>query len=109
VKRVFAGLRAFDDEWGLNILVFDKGTVEQITTGVGAQDAACTGFRYDDAAKTISFGVNGSIEEVSRMGEISVETFDVMMRSDNWQRLCYGLQQKSQKTWDWCVKRGICS
>jgi hypothetical protein len=110
VKRVFAKLVEFNDGWGLNILVFDMDTktVEQITTGGGGQDAQFTDVQYDEGLKKLMFVVNGEIAGVeSPIYPITEETLETMLRTDNWKRLCHGLNIRSPKTRAWCAKRGI--
>jgi hypothetical protein len=107
VKRVFAKLVEWDNGWGINIIVFDAATktVEQITPG-GGQDARYTDMRYTPSEKRLTFVIHQEIVEMP-ISEISVQVYDVMMRTENWKKLCHGLSIRSQKTWDWCIKRGI--
>lgn len=107
VKRVFAKLVEWDNGWGISILVFDDATstVEQITTG-GGQDARFTDMRYSQQEHRLTFVIHEKIVEMP-IYPITTETFDLIMRTDNWKRLCHGLSIRSKKTWDWCNKRGI--
>jgi hypothetical protein len=110
VKRVFAKLVQINDGWGMNILVFDMATktLEQITTGAGGQDAQFTDMKYDEGSKKLMFVIGGKIEGIeSQIYPITEETLEIMLRTDNWERLCHGLSIRSKKTWDWCVRRGI--
>lgn len=111
MKRVFAKLvDCAEDGWGLNILVFDMAThtVEQITTGSGGQDAKFTDVCYDEATKALRFVINGKLNQMaSAIYPITEETLEVMLRTDNWRKLCHGLSIRSEKTRAWCSKRGI--
>lgn len=108
VRRIFAKLTSLPKSWGMNILVFDMvaWTVEQITTGHGGQSGKFSDLRYEEARNTLTFVVNGKIEEMP-IHEISEKTFETMQRPDNWKNLCHGLSIKSPKTLAWLNKRGI--
>lgn len=107
VKRVFAKLVEWNAGWGINIIVFDTAsrTVEQITPS-GGQDAPYTDMRYAQSEKRLTFVIHQEIVEMP-IYEISEDTLEVMLRTENWKKLCHGLSIRSQKTRDWLEKRGI--
>ena len=110
MRRYFAKLvelRAHEC-YGMTFFIFDftAKTVQQINTDGSGQEAGFTGFKYKEDRRELLFVVNGDIEE-TKIHEISEEFAANLMREENWQRLCYGLSIKSQKTIDWLVKAGI--
>lgn len=110
VKRAFASIRSWENKLWLNMIVFDMDTksVEQINTAMHNQEATFTDIRYDAAKHHLMFVVGGKLEVLeSEIYEISEETLAVILREDNWARLTKGLNARSDKTIQWCHKRGI--
>lgn len=108
VCRYFVRLVKDGEGYGLSLFLFDfkAGTVQQINTDGSHQDGVFTDFRYKEYERTLLFVVQGEIVE-QRIDEISEQLLLNLLREGNWERLCYGLQIKSQKTVQWLVNAGI--
>ena len=109
VVRCFVKLVVYHGEWGINLLMFheEQKSVEQHCYPSGCQAADYTDLRYDRRSRTLDFVIGGEIETCDDMRPISEQTANVLIRPDNWERLCHGLSIKSERTLEWLRKKGV--
>lgn len=108
VRRCFAKVAAFKDEWAFNLIIFDfeASTVDQHCIPANVQTAAFTDFVYDDNLYRLTFVVKGKIEEFP-IYEISEALADNLLKPHNWNALAKGLKKQSPITAKWLTDRGI--
>ena len=96
-------------EWGLNLLMFhaEQKIVDQHSHPNGGQSGNYTDLLFDRATGKLDFVIDGQIESCDGMREIGEDAANVLIRPDNWERLCHGLSIKSERTLEWLKKKGV--
>ena len=103
--RWFIGLRQHQNDWVVNLLRFDNGTVHQFNTWCGEQVAPYDRITYDDTRERLIFVPLGQPHQDFQMVEISDSFGTFLTDPDKWRKLRHGLSIKSSKTMDWLQER----
>lgn len=108
MRRCFAKVAAFKDEWGFNLLIFnlESSEIDQHCIPQNGQTAKFTDLRYDDNLNRLEFVVGGKIVEMP-IYEIPETLADNILKEHNWKALTAGLKKMSPLTAKWLTDRGI--
>ena len=103
--RWFICLRSHENDWVVNLLMFDGATIHQFNTWSGDQESPCDEVVYDNANERLFFVPSGGTSQVFQAVEVVNSFGQFLVEPDKWKKLQHGMSIKSEKTLAWLRER----